>query len=100
MYYGSKLSVRELEDVKNEIDALSVYVKSGMRIAGTPEIVYEIAGQWDRKGVFLQDGDALVYPFPKLVQALEHLNQRLPFVQRIATYAQTGYRLYRVREWR
>ncbi|OGO36890.1 MAG: hypothetical protein A2147_11570 [Chloroflexi bacterium RBG_16_57_8] len=87
MYYGSKLRMRDVDEVKTEIDALSVYVKSGMRMPSIPEIAYQIAGQWDRKGIFLQDGDALVYPYPKLVEALEHLNERLPFVQRIATYA-------------
>lgn len=87
MYYGSKLRLRDVEEVKNEIDALSVYVKTGMRVPGMSEIVYQIAGQWDRKGVFLQDGDALVYPYARLVETLEHLNLRLPFVQRVASYA-------------
>ena len=86
-YYGSKLRVRPLEDVKKEIDALSMYVKTGMRAVGIPEIVYEIASQWDGQGVFLQDGDALVSPYDDLIEALTHLNQRLPSVQRIASYA-------------
>ena len=86
-YYGSKLGVRDLEDVKKEIDAVALYVKNRIRVPGIPGIVYEIAHYWDGKGVFLQDGDALVYPYHMLIKALEYLNQKLPFVERIATYA-------------
>jgi radical SAM superfamily enzyme YgiQ (UPF0313 family) len=86
-YYGSRLRVRAPAEVKQEIDALALYVKTGMYTPGIPAIVYEIAGQWDGKGVFLQDGDALVYPYRDLTEVLAHLNERLPSVQRIATYA-------------
>ena len=34
-----------------------------------------------------QDGDALVYPFPKLREALHYLNEKLPNLERIGTYA-------------
>src|SRR5512136_1539961 len=77
-YYGSKLRVRPLEDVKKEIDALAIYVRTRMRVPGMPEIMYEIARQWDGSRLFLQDGDALVYPYDDLVDVLEHLNLRLP----------------------
>ncbi len=46
-----------------------------------------MAQGWDGKRVFLQDGDALVYPFPKLQEALQYLNKKLPSVERIGTYA-------------
>ncbi len=46
--------------------------------AGQPDIVYMILYRWDGKKVFLQDGDALVYPYPKLVEALQYLNQKFP----------------------
>ena len=42
---------------------------------------------WEGKRIFLQDGDALVYPFPKLRQVLQYLNEKLPHVERIGTYA-------------
>jgi radical SAM superfamily enzyme YgiQ (UPF0313 family) len=86
-YYGTKLGIRDLEDIKKEIDAVALYLKNHIRLPDIPEIVYEIAHFWDGKGVFLQDGDALVYPYPKLLKALEYLNQRLPFVERVASYA-------------
>ena len=46
-----------------------------------------MAQGWDGKKVFLQDGDALVYPFPKFREVLQYLNEKLPCVERIGTYA-------------
>jgi radical SAM superfamily enzyme YgiQ (UPF0313 family) len=86
-YYGSKLQLREIDEIKREIDAVSLYVKGGIRLAVVPDIIYIIAHEWDGKGVFLQDADAMVYPFPKMKQALEYLNEKLPSVERVATYA-------------
>jgi len=86
-FYGSRLQMREMEDVEKEIDALSVFVKSGIRVPGIPDIVYLVARGWDGRQVFLQDGDALVYPYPKLVRVLERLNEKLPRLERVAVYA-------------
>jgi radical SAM superfamily enzyme YgiQ (UPF0313 family) len=87
MYYGSKLQMRDVDDVKNEIDALALFIRKGMRLPGVSNVVYEIAQGWDGKRVFLQDGDALVYPFPRLREVLQYLNEKLPSVERIGTYA-------------
>ena len=86
-YYGSKLQVREADEVRSEIDALALFARSGMRLPGVPEAAYAVAQGWDGRRVFLQDGDALVYPFPTLTEVLRHLNDRLPSIERIATYA-------------
>jgi radical SAM superfamily enzyme YgiQ (UPF0313 family) len=86
-FYGQTLQIREFEDVKNEIDSLSVFCRSGIRTAGQPNIVYYIANTWDGRKIFLQDGDALVYPFPLLVKTLEYLNNRFPDLERISSYA-------------
>ena len=83
----SNLGIRDLEDVKQEIDAMSVYVNSRRLMPGQPRIVYYILQEWDGRKVFLQDGDALVYPYPKLLEALQYLNQKFPNIQRIASYA-------------
>src|ERR1035437_610109 len=83
----SKLGIRELDDVKQEIDAMSLYMNQRMWVAGVPDIVYAILGDWNGKKVFLQDGDALVYPYPKLIEALQYLNQKFPAIERIASYA-------------
>ena len=86
-YYGSKLQIREIEDVKKEIDALALYMEHGIHLPGIDDIVYIIAQQWDGRRIFLQDGDALVYPLPKLKEALKYLNEKFPKLERIATYA-------------
>ena len=86
-YYGSKLQIRDVIDSKNEIDAVALLTRSGIRLPDVPQVVYAVTQGWDGKRVFLQDGDALVYPFPKLTEVLQYLNEKLPHVERIATYA-------------
>jgi len=86
-YYGSKLQIRDVADIKSEIDALALFTGSRIQLPSVPKVVYAIAQDWDGKRIFLQDGDALVYPFPKLRDVLRYLNEKLPGVERIATYA-------------
>ena len=87
-YYGSKLQIRRVNEVKKEIDAVALYIENGVRLPDTPAVVYEVIDHWwDRKRIFLQDGDALVYPLPKLKEVLQYLNQKLPYVERIGAYA-------------
>jgi len=86
-YYGSKLQIRDVNDVKSEIDALALFARSGIRLPDIPKVVYTVAQDWDGKRIFLQDGDALVYPFPRLCEVLQYLNEKLPGIGRIGTYA-------------
>ncbi len=86
-FYGTKLRMRDFDEVIKEIDALTLFVKQGVVLADIDRVVYIIAQHWDGRRVFLQDGDALVYPYPKLVDILEHLNEKLPDLERIGTYA-------------
>jgi radical SAM superfamily enzyme YgiQ (UPF0313 family) len=86
-YSFTNLGIRELQEVKNEIDAMSLYMNSRVALPGQPDIVYAILRRWDGKRVFLQDGDALVYPYPKLVEALQYLNGKFSALERIASYA-------------
>jgi len=79
--------MRDVDDVKSEIDALASFRRSGIRLPDVSKVVYDVAQGWDGKKVFLQDGDALVYPFPKLREVLQYLNEKLPSVERIGTYA-------------
>ena len=85
--YGSKLQIRDVDDIKKEIDAVTLFLRSGVILSGIPKIAYAIAQQWDGERLFLQDSDALVYPFPQLREILQHLNERLPFIKRISSYA-------------
>ena len=86
-YYGSRLQMRDIEEVKSEIDALHLFKTQGIAVPGMDRTVYVLASQWDGRRVFIQDGDALVYPFPKLIEILDYLNERFPDLERIAIYA-------------
>ncbi len=86
-FWGLKLQIRDIEEVKREIDALYLYLHKGMVVSGMSQIIYALARQWDGRQIFLQDGDALVYPPPKLKEALAYINEKLPHVERIAAYA-------------
>ena len=85
--YGSKLQIRGIEEVKAEIDALHLYVRSGIRLTDVHPIVYEVAPNLGSKRIFLQDSDALVYPYPKLREILQYLNKKFPDLERISAYA-------------
>ena len=86
-YYGKRLQIRDHEEVKREIDALALFLERGIVLANVDQIVYMIAQHWDGRRIFLQDGDALVYPYLKLVDILEHLNKKFPNLERIGIYA-------------
>jgi radical SAM superfamily enzyme YgiQ (UPF0313 family) len=86
-YYGSKLQIRDFDDIKNEIDALALFMRRSIRLPNVSQVVYAVAQGWDGKRIFLQDGDALVYTSPKLKEALQYLNEKLPGIERIGTYA-------------
>ncbi len=83
----TNLGIRDLQEVKGEIDAMSLYMKSRVAVPGQPDIVYAILRRWDGRRLFLQDGDALVYPYPRLLEALRYLNGKFPSLERIASYA-------------
>ena len=86
-YYGSKLGIREVSEVKKEVDALALYAQHGICLPDIPSIAYAVARTWDGGKVFFQDGDALVYPFPKLKESLEYLNEKFPHLERVGIYA-------------
>jgi radical SAM superfamily enzyme YgiQ (UPF0313 family) len=94
-FWGAKLQTRDIEEVKGEIDAVAAYVERGVVVPGQPRAVYAIANEWDGKQIFLQDGDALVYPLPKLKEALAYINEKMPYVERIAAYG-TGADILRL----
>ncbi len=86
-FYGTKLKMREVGEAKREIDALAMFMYHRICLPDIDDIVYIIASGWDGRRVFLQDGDAVVYPYPKLVEVLEHLNEKFPNLERIGSYA-------------
>lgn len=86
-YYGKKLKLRPKEEVKEEIDTLYMFKRHNVVLPGVDPIVYYLAMEWDCKRVFLQDGDALVYPYEDLLDVLSYLNHRFPEIERISCYA-------------
>jgi radical SAM superfamily enzyme YgiQ (UPF0313 family) len=86
-YFGKKLRIRPLEEVKQEIDAMSLYMHHGMTVPSIHPIVYALLREWNGKRIFLQDGDALAYPYPKLKEAIDYLNGKFPNLERIGIYA-------------
>jgi len=57
--WGEKLQMRDVAEIKQEIDALALYLKSGLTLPEIPQIVYVVAREWDGQGLFLLDCDAL-----------------------------------------
>lgn len=68
-YLGVKFRIRPLEDIKQDID----------RVAQNYS--------WSMRRVFLEEGDALICRQPRLVEVLNHLNKRFPYLNRVGTYA-------------
>ena len=66
---------------------MSLYMGNSIRLPSVSYIVYLVADQWDGKRIFLQDGDALVYPYDKLVEVLQYLKEKFPQLERVSTYA-------------
>ncbi|MBM3156259.1 MAG: radical SAM protein [Chloroflexi bacterium] len=86
-FYGTKLKMRDVSDAKSEIDALAMFMNHRVCLPDIDNMVYAIASRWDGRRVFLQDGDAAVYPYPKMVEVLEYLNEKFPNLERVGSYA-------------
>lgn len=67
-YRGKSFRVKSFEEIKEDIDEVSIY---GNRI----------------RRVFLADGDALVIPQKDLVRILDYLNSRIKALERVGIYA-------------
>lgn len=69
MYKRKPFRLKPLDEVLSEIDAIPAAYR--LRVSR----------------VFLADGDALVYPFDRLVQILDHLSQTFTNLTRVGSYA-------------
>jgi len=68
-YIGVKFRIRHPEDIKQDIDKVARNYS------------------WSMRRVFLEDGDALICPQHRLVEVLNHLNKKFPYLDRVGTYA-------------
>ena len=112
VYKGAKFSLRPVEDVKRDIDAVYEHVEklrrardeSGPgrddevdRLAASVDSkearVFSAAAHWlfggGLKSVFLQDANSLAAKPRDLVEILTHLRKRFPSIERITSYARS-----------
>ncbi len=68
-YLGVKFGIRHLEDIKQDIDKVAQNYS------------------WSLRRIFLEEGDALICPQHRLVEVLNHLNEKFPYLDRVGTYA-------------
>jgi hypothetical protein len=119
VYKGTRFSIRPVEHVKRDIDAVYKYVEalrqnideSGRidrtalnQIVATIEpgdqSAFHAAFNWLAGGatsVFIQDANSLVIKPADLVDILIHLKARFPWVERITSYAR-GHTLARIKD--
>ena len=110
VYKGSRFSLRSVEHVIRDIDAVHRYVEKLRREggnlpmakarhlapdpseAGVDMAAFQAAVHWSlgsMDSVFLQDANSLIMPPKDLVRVLEHLKKRFPWVRRITSYARS-----------
>jgi hypothetical protein len=107
IYKGERFSRRPVEDVLREIDLLAdgaASLRNGRGaalrgLAPTPAddvaldaAAADMVGRWVSVGartVFLQDANALSASFDDLLATLLHLKKRMPWVERVTSYARS-----------
>lgn len=105
VYKGSRFSVRQVDHVKKDIDAVFRHVET-LRNVRRHEIAkiaeamksedlpaFHAAYHWcfvgGMQSVFLQDANSLIIKTAELVEILKHLKMRFPAVRRITSYARS-----------
>jgi radical SAM superfamily enzyme YgiQ (UPF0313 family) len=111
VYKGQKFELRNVENVKRDIDAVSRHVEvlrklsddagfitqSQVRAAaeglGPDEMdAFAAAVHWSAAGmtsIFIQDANSLIMKPAELVEVLNHLKKRFPWVERVTSYARS-----------
>ncbi|MFH0917227.1 MAG: radical SAM protein [bacterium] len=109
VYKGERFSRRPLEHVLRDVDLVADHVDSllGLGETARDQVAadrtdtvpgardlrgFEIARHWVAVGsrtIFLQDANALGAPYEDLLQILLHLKRRLPWVERVTSYARS-----------
>jgi len=111
VYKGSRFSLRPVDHVKADIDMVHRYVSmlrqgaddtgrlNRQRLSDLSDRVdrdeyaaFNAALQWTSGGmesVFLQDANSLIIPPDDLIDILEHLHNRFPWIQRVTSYARS-----------
>jgi radical SAM superfamily enzyme YgiQ (UPF0313 family) len=114
VYKGAKFSIRDVEDVKADIDTIFEISKEikelSFKMGYAGEVTNDVIRQvfsggrgynddvkfiafWlynGAKHVFLQDANSLVMKPPEILEILTHLKERFPDIDRITTYARSA----------
>jgi hypothetical protein len=111
VYKGSRFSIRSVEDVCRDIDAVHRHV---IRLGPHPQVAgritparmrewvndlngedvqaFHAAAHWTAAGmkaIFIQDANSLIIKPADMLRILEHLKHRFPWVERITSYARS-----------
>lgn len=111
VYKGEKFSLRNVAHVKNDLDTIWTYVDKIQNSAGASGRItrrelmkaaedvpagelqaFQAAVNWFTGGlssIFLQDANSLIIKPAHLVDILQHLKKRFPWVERITSYARS-----------
>ncbi len=112
VYKQESFSIRSLEHVKRDIDAIHRFLLALQRLIGTDRLAaqravvaiarrlppaevtaFQAAYHWlshgDMKSVFLQDANSLAVKPDQLLAILIHLRSRFPQVERVTSYARS-----------
>ena len=111
VYKGTKFSLRPVEHVKKDIDAVYKYVETLRKIIDesghvSRTEINKIAGNADPdemqalnaafhwlagglNSIFIQDANSLIIKPLNLIDILDHLKKRFPWVERITSYARS-----------
>lgn len=112
VYKGTKFSIRPVEHVKRDIDAVHRQVERLLNVRDTSGRVsvsnihtlwrdtatgdqdaFSAALHWVRSGgmksAFLQDANSLAIKASQMVEILNHLKARFPMIERITSYARS-----------
>ncbi|MBS3790392.1 MAG: radical SAM protein [Candidatus Thermoplasmatota archaeon] len=95
-YDGKKFRIRDVEDIKKDIDAVErikeMLKENSDAIGKVPFDCRSVVSGWMQSGektAFLQDSNSLIMPTEELIDLLEYLVETFPSLERITSYARS-----------
>ncbi|MFO7792312.1 MAG: radical SAM protein [Candidatus Saliniplasma sp.] len=95
-YDGKRFQIREVEEVKNDIDSVKrikeLLSEGSEEVGKVPHHCLSVVSGWIKSGektVFLQDSNSLIMPTDQLVEILEYLMKSFPSIERVTSYARS-----------
>lgn len=95
-YDGEKFQIREVEEVKRDIDSVrsikEMLSEGSKEVNKVPYDCLSVVSRWMKSGgktVFLQDSNSLIMPTDQLVEILKYLMGSFPSIERITSYARS-----------